>query len=1235
MGYFANRPGVKRSTSSSSSSGGGKGRDITGKGRGFKRTTSGSQPRQITSKGGTTKRVTRTPEQTKQLAKQLETIDPKLSLAYKQIASRQATTTKETFNILDEYAKNTRQSVGGQYQTLKPITQNGKVVGYRDLERRQSVQLTRSQAARIEAERIRQKEIPIIKKIIQQNTAVSIGGDLATFKEVKDKKGNIVGYRDVITRQTLRLKPRERASQEGIRDSKIRRLIDKADLRRVGSTRLSYDQLFKKAKKIDPRTIKKEQINILKRFVSKPTNLVKSIFRGAKTYSLLSNKIIRGGPTLAKSINKTLQWTKNLQQLVNSIKKGSDNKTRDFLLRKILKQKNANNIINTINGLSNVKKAQKIKITREEANVLNKQVAKDFPAAKKLLLAQIGKSGDSDLNNFTILLNIILGGAAVSSIGPRSAAIVQKLGTAFGLYQTGAVGLETIKNPSPENFGNLVFFAFPTALAVTKVLRKLSPSFKPTVKNLKEIKGQIRAKLERNSRVLSQAKKRKLLKEQKLIQEQNKILRQALKEIRFIDKNPAYIKSRDYNPIVYTKLLKKLQKSYKDLYHVTPTKRINKVFGQTVEKLISEKKFKELIKQLDKSKVKATDIKPIGFPLTKKRQVSTEILKWIRLKKLPLTGSFAQNLFIKGRFRRTPGDIDIKAISPLKSVKSIQRFLKKKFPKESITIKKLKKAYRIEVNGNGILDIAKLPKGLKTINFKGYKIVARSEQLLSKFKGAKDLTRRGKDIPDIVRLSEGKIKRSKVLPKTKNPSNVFETVEIPGGMGKSRLKFDENHFYMDFEAAIGYSQGKPYSIIKYPRARISKFPKKLQLGINKASKGLLNQKQMNSLRRSLNKHIKANPKKFFIGPRTASGPIGEREVVLAVFSKLFKGNKYKTFDNDLQKFIQVVELQFTKPKKISLFKRFKESYGKYPFMSLKLRLTNPDIAKIRRLRKILDKDITLSPKNQNKFIQLFNKVIKFKKPFDNKKGNKYTSKIKKLNEEFDKTLKKAKTELQLEKAYGKSILKSRKLLREIKKDFGKNNNFYKNTRKKLKALESSNKRRLNVVKRKLKPIIRKPKTRVRKKPKKRVTKRPITRSRAKKRVTKRPITRTKPRPRVKKRTIKRPITRPRIRRRPKTRSRVRPKIRPRAKTRVVKRVTPRPRPRIPVKPITRKQIIKDLDRVDKKTKKVLKQLKQKKKFIYIPDLESIIYGVKATKKQKVRYLDPKKIFTGLERRGLI
>lgn len=982
---------------------------------------------------------------------------------------------------------------------------------------------------------------------------------------------------------------------------------------------------------------------------------------------LTTSKELRKVSTfLIKDLSKkTFIFSKNvvlgIGEEVSKIAKGFNN---IYLISKRIGSLTTNSLKNFKDLASNLKllsqvKTGKKKLSKDKLNKLNKDLEKNIKNIKREYKNndKVQKIARQEETKIARDLSI-LGVAAPLGLSAASAAVqtVTKvtLGS-IGLFTTGQQTLETIKDPTGKNFGKLVFYGAPTAIGFLKFLGKLSPNFRPTVKNVELGRSQLRERSKLNRKVLvelNQLEKKKSLtllerrfvkKGKSRLVKENQLIKQSIAELNWLLKNKEILKSTEFNPLVHTKNFKKLQGSYKEGVHVSTEPNINKLFGNEIEGFATVKDlFKkipsdELSKGLQTEVLSKSKIREV-FKLQRRKSLDL-VLKYTQTNNLFLTGGYAQNLLVRKSLRRSTSDIDLLSKSPLKDARAIKRKILKDFPNAEVTIQKLPKAQRVLLNGKELVDIGKY-KGDSFITQQGFNVLTKEVLIKKKLKAVKDYKRdkNKKDVKDIIRLSNKKVKKSDILVSRENPSNVFEAIEIKGGMGKDRLKFDETHMYWDFAAAIGYSQGKRFSIIKFPKVKIQKFPKSLRVKINKAAKGQLSVREQNNLRRALNKYIKDNPGKFFLGPRTASLPFGEREIALSVGSKFFKKDLYKTFDNDLQTFISVMEVAFKEQKSKGILARLLNSWKDRPVKTLKLRLTNPDILELRKIKRVLERDLPFSLTKRQQLALLIEKFV-FINP---KKVIKL--KIKQLLE-LIKSLRTNKFKL---KSFSKNLLNSiidrinsiknpqtkNKLVQELNKSAGKNRvvkDFLKKQDKQFKKSRVKSKELREISKNKRRSRLK----RESKKPRRRV---PSRKRRSTSRVRKTTPNRTRERVRTRKRPVKtrtrRVVTRKRernVQRKRRTTVRRKP-TRNRKRVRTTKRVTSRKRvPTRKKKKPTRIIIPKEKKKLEKK---VLNKALKNSKFVFVPDLVSRLSGIKASKKEKKLLLKKGRIFSGLERRKL-
>lgn len=781
----------------------------------------------------------------------------------------------------------------------------------------------------------------------------------------------------------------------------------------------------------------------------------------------------------------------------------------------------------------------------------------------------------------------MLGGVGATAVGRAigGTAKVALSGTLIGT--AGVAVVDFLKNPSFRKFGETLFWAGPaigSAKSGVQLARKLfNPNYRANVKNLELVVNELTSKLNKYKDAYKLSKDVKF---KKKLQKGMKEIREGISSLKGLRRDRTIIKISDLNAQQFnTKLMNRIDKGSIALSHVSTQPKIKKLFGQKVPV-----QPKDLLAKVDvKSKVKGK-VKTFGETLNRKK-INQEVINILKNENAVVGGSYAGNIYVAKKYRRTPGDLDASAKSPKELANKVKNILNKKFNTNNFKMKKLPKAYRVTFKGKEILDLKKMKKGMKYKKVNGLKIATKKDLIKDKVELVTvriEKQRIKKDTKDVLRLSEGSIKKKNLT--KKNPSKVFEVLPQQRGMGKDRMTFSETHLYFDLEAPVYYAQGKPYSIIMFPYAKVNKFPAIIQKKISLARAGKFSVAQSNKLRVSINNYIKQNPGKFFQGPRTGVLPINEREWVLAVGSKFFNQKVYKTFDNDLRKFVYVVEVGFPKSKKLSVFRKLWADYKKKPFQKLMLRLDNPDIRFVRRYAKLLQKDLTVPKTYNSKFLSILKNMLK------SKKGGIALLKEKK------ETKKKGK-------------VKPKKIISKRKQKIKTKTRKARTTRRLIKP-------RKRTVKRTVRPIKRKPK------PRKRVSN-PRKRKQSTRKRTIKPRTRTivavtrKPKTRVRKRTTKprtrkvRPTTRktkPRIRVAvPKVRRRVRP-IKKKPK-KVRRRLTP--------------------NQEEKKKEKIIKKVITKKKFIYLPDLYSILYGVKATKGEKTKYLKKGAVFSGISIRKLV
>ncbi len=778
----------------------------------------------------------------------------------------------------------------------------------------------------------------------------------------------------------------------------------------------------------------------------------------------------------------------------------------------------------------------------------------------------------------------------------------------FGGVGTFQSSKELLKSPTPENAGRLVAFAVPTAFDLLQSSRSvfgtvqkiLSPSYKANVKNaelglglLQKQKKKVKGLIKTTQQTKGMSSEQKLI--LKLRKEYLRDVDQAIRELKYVLRNDQIINTEVLNPREYTKNLKKLSNSYRDQYHVSNTPKWKKIFKKEKFKTdLSETEILNRILAKTSAKKKTLDVKPRKIPL--RSAENKMIVNSLISSKSVLGGARAMNLQVGILRRRKTTDFDGKTLgNSITILNSLKSSLSRQYPSRQYRVMKLPNkgsARLFEVTKKrDVLDLTtvnKLPE--YSINEQGLRVESIKSLLAGKANALSKrerFLRKGKtDLRDVQSLTQGALSSQKVLPKMRTKSRVLDVVRIKGGVGKDRLMFDEFHMYFDLSAPAYYGKGEPYTIIKIPKTRLNTFSKSLELRSLKASKGELSSTQTRKLRIDLNHYINANPNKFFLGPRTGSLPYGEREWVLATGSRLFTKDIYKTWDSDLKRMINVVEATFTPQKKNSFFKKFKLAYSKNPFKALKLRLTNPDILDVRRYSKLVERDLDRPLSLIQKFKLIVSRFLK-----NVKEGR----------------VKSEKTSLGKQGVGTKPLTKKKAVARGGKTD----------------KLTLAKKRVRSLGRKKTRQVAPRGKTSRRTTPQ---TKRaPATRRR----------TSAKPRLPVKTRTSKSRLVPPKQRtgvvKRPVRTSRVTTK-----RIGVPGKTTRAPPERRFLKKTKTKIKTKMPDDVSEKSLiRVTKNELTKKKFLYIPDLYSRIYGVKANAAERKRLLTKGGIFSGVSIRKLI
>jgi hypothetical protein len=872
--------------------------------------------------------------------------------------------------------------------------------------------------------------------------------------------------------------------------------------------------------------------------------------------------------------------------------------------------------------LNNFKKARTGYLKQEK---LIKSLSKRSQAKYKLVTAPETKIFLATLG----LAGLSAGAGALVAYGGVGSVITGRLIqgglSGYGTYMTARQSKETIKNPSLENIGGLIFYGLPTALSIRATLKKaLSPSYKGTVENVRLTKKALELKKAgyiklRSSQPKARAKYINYNKAA-ITREISKINREIAK-LNKILKDPQILKATSFNPRVRSKIINAMQSSFRTLYHVSGQPKINKLTGQWITKTFNPKNINKIMK-------KAQIVQPkILKDLRGRGKIEKSLINQIKKNNGIVYGGRAISLytnkfmrFLLGRKKTVDFDIFMKGARG--KAKLIVDTLNKQFKTKLFTVKPAlhKGTYKIFYKKKNIADISEIEKGTKFVKTKGgLKVRVKSKELERKIyatierrfnlkKGYKEpftildkIKLTGKsltDYKDVLLLSNFKIQFKDIFNRNKNPRDIFEVIENPGvgQISKSRLKFKEQFLFSDIEAAKAYGYGKKYSILEI-KTRISKYPKKLQSLIKKAEKGLLSASKQIKLRKALALYVKKNPGKFYPGSRTSAMGFGERELVAGAMTKLKKLTKYKFFDKDAQKFLQLgVFSRNLKAQKINFVKKLIGIYNKNPLLRLKARLSNPDLKLVWKYNRMLNKNIKLKSRDNLKINEIIRKFFTSKKASQGKlnfKANKKRYKIMSadLRLLMRRQIKKIPFSVQVRnlakiRLYGNKYAarKERPMVRKVIRKLSRRTNIRLDARDRViirRALRTAERLRMPV--RAREPV----------------------RSRNRK-------TPTRQRIRIPERT------------RVPERQRIRAPVRIRVTPRVIKRLrTIIPRTKIP-------RIIRQ-ESEDKYVKGKMKYKSKKKRlYVYLADLLSILRGVRAKKSQTKMLKKVGRLFTGFE-----
>jgi hypothetical protein len=766
----------------------------------------------------------------------------------------------------------------------------------------------------------------------------------------------------------------------------------------------------------------------------------------------------------------------------------------------------------------------------------------------------------------------------------------------------------------------------PSYKNVSTTIKDLNALLKLNTANKQRIRLEIT-----QAKLLKNTKEVKLLQKQLTkVDYVEKGLQEKIRFLSKISKDEKVLKTQDFSDIVSSKDILKHNKKLIEIFHVSGIDKAEKLFGNQLKLLAkSEKELTPFLKGKALSNFRTKDIgvqvktqkdlvdasKQIknnslkNIPL--KNKLDKIIVDWMIKEKVGLGGGQAINLSVKRRFRRATTDIDAKTFNPLSKLKKLKNKLNKEtkgvyqFDTRKGGHKGTHVLYSKLSPNNPIIELTDI-KSITGLPLKNLFYVRNKQGLLIESKYASiwgkvdGLTKKQrwfkkgeKDVKDILNIFEGKIKARELIKTFKSPKNVLTALSSLklGGIGKERMAFfrrtgsiEDHMFWAINQAFSGYGKtgvgSKPflkylldyylgknrYSIIK---AKVKlQFPKKYQLRINKAAKGLLTRKQQDKLRKELVEYVNKNPNKVFPGTKTTAGGIGESEVVIStanqfkIGSQLKKGNvKQYTYDNDLNALIDIVEVSIGKakaPVQKGLLTQIKEAYKGNVLQQLRFRMNPQDAQTSRSTLKFFSKvkvgDKRKVPKlvrilknHKNRIITVVTKeinslLIKISKSKTSKIINKYLSKIKPLKKILDKLKPKNKLKGKIKKAELSSKKKAK--LKEVKSKIKKKTKEIKKLKKKktitkrrkipirkrlalIQRRKAKNKKRKSISKRRLEVTRRATKKRreAKRKQKRRALSRRVSTRRTTRRTTTRRTTRRTTTRRAPRRTTRRTTTR--------------------------------------------------------------------------------------------------------------
>jgi len=839
----------------------------------------------------------------------------------------------------------------------------------------------------------------------------------------------------------------------------------------------------------------------------------------------------------------------------------------------------------------------------------------------------------------------ILTGKGIFAGGEISKGVRQE---AFGraIRETPKAAVAGFDPTKPENWTNIILTVAgikATRGALIRTNTRFGKSFVPSVKNAGAMETALQSSLKKISAAKRLAKdgikaKSNVAANKRLLTKLSRLepsVKASIRTVRKIIKDPKTLKLEDMNPLTQTtKLLKNIGKE-RTVFHATATS-FKDLFGQKFTQL---KSVQSILKAVKRASGKPRAFKEVG-------ELNNFLLKYFKRNRAIIGGGKAQNIFVKGFLKRKTFDFDVLVRNNKLFAASIAKALKKKFPSAKVEVVKKRVAFTIKFNGKEIMDVVKFSKipvkGVKVLTSPdGLKVLA--PETLAKLKlttVGKGLKRSPKDAKDLRRLVGDVFSDSKFKTKVKDPRNLVSVREQPKGMGASRIKFGENQMFFDLEVPTGYAyqtlaknliSPKIISIIKkvpvpkslqifknsfvqklnslkFVRAsdrftvlsvktRVSTFPPKLASRIKNAARGKLTVKQQNKLRADINSFINKNPNKVFVGSRTGSRALGEREVVAPVGTKLVgrrggvvdKVKRKVGIDPETKLFFDVIEVGLKKaPKKVPFLSKLKariKELKKDPFIDIRRRFRKGDISKWRSVQRAIRKTDKLTNAQYKDLLTVIRIMFKSKAA----KGR-----------------------------VVKGGLRTVKKRRKPKAITQRPRGAVRRAAGAQKVKEPPKKRRKPISRPKRQPI-RKPVKRVKKRVSARVVKRVPSRSLSRVRT---PI-RSRPRPRGRPSKRTRATPKPRPRPRPKPRPRPRPITRPRPRPRPRPRLTPRQfqtlRKRIPIRLRKKRLSVKD--------KKDLIEIFKKAPVTFRPSLAAVIFNITA-------YKIPKSI-TGFEIRPII